>query len=185
MDLRKVVDPAPPARRCRTARCAPTGRTLAAAVLTVLAATSCTPSPAARAALDALPADWPTQMVARANADRAARGIGPVSLCGTLSSAARSKADSLAVTRRLSHSGAGGTLAQRVEAAGYRGWTTLSENLAMGQPTVAAVGDAWMLSVEHRDNLLDPRITHLGAGVAADGNGSLYWVQELGQQGSC
>ena len=151
----------------------------------MLIGTSCTPSPAARAALDALPAAWPPQLVARVNADRSARGMGPLSLCPTLSAAARTKADSLAVARRLSHSGAGGTLAQRVEAAGYRGWATLSENLAMGQPTVATVGDAWMLSTEHRNNLLDPRMTHLGAGVAADGNGSLYWVQEFGQQGTC
>ena len=173
------------ARRARSGAGGRPGRGFAALVLAVLVATSCTPSPAARDALAALPADWPAQMVARVNADRAARGIGPLVLCPTLSSAARTKADSLALTRRLSHTGLGGTLAQRVEAAGYRGWTALSENLAMGQPGVGVVGDAWMGSTQHRDNLLDPRMAHLGAGVAADANGSLYWVQEFGQQGSC
>ena len=66
---------------------------------------------------------------------------------------------------------------QRLAAAGatYSNW---GENIAMGQPTPAAVMAAWMNSQGHRDNILNGAFTHLGTGVRY-GTGTVLWVQDF------
>ncbi len=67
--------------------------------------------------------------------------------------------------------------AERLNAAGatYGSW---GENIAVGQPTPAAVMAAWMDSQGHRENILTGSFTHLGVGVRY-GTGTVFWVQDF------
>ncbi|MGN8645999.1 CAP domain-containing protein [Gracilibacillus sp. HCP3S3_G5_1] len=53
-------------------------------------------------------------------------------------------------------------------------YTKASENIAAGQETPEEVVQAWLDSEGHRQNLLDPEVTHIGVGFTADGN---CWTQ--------
>ncbi len=55
--------------------------------------------------------------------------------------------------------------------------TYVGENVAMGYRTAAAVMEGWMNSSGHRANILNGRFTHIGIGVAADSDGTLYYTQ--------
>jgi uncharacterized protein YkwD len=86
----------------------------------------------------------------------------------------------------MSHVGSNGsTMTQRVQGAGYVGWTSLGENVAAGYPTVTAVMSGWMGSTGHRANLLSTSYQHVGVGRAPSGSGALYWTQNFGRSGSC
>jgi uncharacterized protein YkwD len=77
---------------------------------------------------------------------------------------ARLQALDMAWADAISHNGLGHTsLGWRVTQSGFK-WWIVAENVAAGQPTVAAVMRAWMESPGHRRNILDPRLTHLGVG---------------------
>ena len=52
-----------------------------------------------------------------------------------------------------------------------------AENIAYGQATSQAVIDGWMNSEDHRKNILNPDLTHIGIGVNMDSDGRLYWAQ--------
>ena len=51
------------------------------------------------------------------------------------------------------------------------------ENIAMGQKTPAIVVQDWMDSEGHKKNMLNPGFRSMGAGVAIDSGGRIYWVQ--------
>ena len=53
----------------------------------------------------------------------------------------------------------------RMRAAGYSGGL-MGENIAAGQPTPAAVMDAWMHSAGHRANILNRRFRAVGLVIA-------------------
>ena len=50
------------------------------------------------------------------------------------------------------------------------------ENIAMGQPTPAAVMADWMNSKGHKENILRGEFTGIAVGIA-EKNGAKYWVQ--------
>jgi len=56
-------------------------------------------------------------------------------------------------------------------------FTGTGENIASSYTSPATVMTAWMNSSGHRANILNPRFTHLGVGVALDSTGKLLWVQ--------
>lgn len=58
--------------------------------------------------------------------------------------------------------------------AGYAG-----ENIAAGQIDPADVVNAWMNSDEHRENILTPEFTRMGAALYRGGNYGTYWAQEF------
>ena len=68
------------------------------------------------------------------------------------------------------HSGSdGSTPAQRVERAGYTGWTDTGENVAAGY-TVGGPGDvvaAWLASPGHCENIMNPRFREIGVSYVA------------------
>ena len=94
-------------------------------------------------------------------------------------------------TGGISHTGPDGSqLPQRVNAAGYAGWTTIGENLAAGQGSVSAVMDAWIKSSSHMANLVKPEYRHVGFGrqmglLKGNTNESWFWVQNFGANGAC
>ncbi len=68
-------------------------------------------------------------------------------------------------------------LVSRAAAAGAR-FTTISENLARGRTSPAAIEQLWMSTPVHRANLLNPQLDTLGIGVLED-NGTLIAVQDF------
>ncbi|MDV2582470.1 SafA/ExsA family spore coat assembly protein [Alkalibacillus haloalkaliphilus] len=52
-----------------------------------------------------------------------------------------------------------------------------SENIAAGQQNPRSVVDSWMNSQGHRENILDPNMTHIGVGYAEGGQYRHYWTQ--------
>jgi uncharacterized protein YkwD len=124
---------------------------------------------------------WQTEMVSAVNAERAKLGLNAVVACGTLNRAAQGYAETMSAARHFDHTGPdGSTMTSRTRAAGYNG-RALAENIAQGYTSVTAVMAGWMGSTGHRNNILNPNLTHIGVGKAA-GN---YWVQNFGAGGTC
>jgi uncharacterized protein YkwD len=119
------------------------------------------------------------EIVRLVNEERASAGCRPVTLEDRLTEAAQDYTDVMARSGVLSHTGPdGSTMAGRVEAAGYQ-WSTLGENIAVGQRTAAAVMDAWMHSEGHRANILNCSFEQIGVGVNTSSNGP-WWTQDFG-----
>ena len=148
-----------------------------------------TAAPATTVPTTAVPSGWRSQLLSAINAQRAAAGVAPLTLCDSLTRAAQDYSGVLAGWGRLSHVGPdGSTLYSRVAAAGYGGYLMVGENLASGQLDVSSVVSSWMGSSGHRANLLHQGFTQLGAGRTDVTSGGLtipYWVLDLGAGGSC
>ncbi|MFM7756833.1 MAG: CAP domain-containing protein [Actinomycetota bacterium] len=149
-------------------------------------ATTAPPTTAAPAS-----ASWQADMLAAVNKVRTDRGLVPLALCGTLNTSAQNYANVLVTTGNISHTGPDGSdLRQRIQAAGYLGWTTIGENLAAGQGSVAAVMKAWIESSSHLANLIKPEYRHVGFGrqmgtYLNSTTQSWFWVQHFGANGTC
>lgn len=119
------------------------------------------------------------ELVASVNSVRAANGLAPVAENGLLDRAAEDHSLDQAQRNTMTHAGwDGSNPGQRIVAAGYSS-STWGENVAFGQPTVAAVTDAWMNSPGHRAIILSPNFTELGAAAAAGANGAVYWTMDF------
>ncbi|MFM8380564.1 MAG: CAP domain-containing protein, partial [Actinomycetota bacterium] len=152
------------------------------------------PTPATTAPATTTPpasASWQADMLAAVNKVRTDRGLVPLALCGNLNTSAQNYANVLVTTGNISHTGPDGSdLRQRVQAAGYVGWTTIGENLAAGQGSVGAVMEAWINSSSHLANLIKPEYRHVGFGrqmgtYQNSSTQSWFWVQHFGASGNC
>jgi uncharacterized protein YkwD len=123
------------------------------------------------------------RVVELVNAARRQEGLEPLSPAPSLMEAAQRQARAMAESGRLSHTGPdGSTEAERMQAAGYTGWTALGEVVGAGLTSPEAVVAEWLASPEHRARLLDPAYTELGAGYYYLNN-TVYghwWVVDLG-----
>jgi uncharacterized protein YkwD len=118
------------------------------------------------------------------NAERSKAGIAPFRASTQLMQAAQIQAEQMARLGRLEHELSGAkypTPSDRLAAVGYR-WQTYGENIAMGQPSAAAVVDSWMHSSGHRANILNSRFQEIGIGYARDSAGRPYYVQVFATQ---
>jgi uncharacterized protein YkwD len=165
-----------------------------AITLSTLAVVACVPAPHSGAPSGAVAptgaaapaATWQDQMLASINAQRAAAGKPALARCGSLDRAAQAHTEDQAATNTMTHTGSdGSTLGPRANRAGYLGWTSLGENVAMGYSTVDAVMIGWMNSSGHRANLLNGGYTHVGVGLAHSASGQAYWTQDFGASGTC
>ncbi|MBX3599994.1 MAG: CAP domain-containing protein [Rubrivivax sp.] len=137
-------------------------------------------------------ADFQAEVLTRVNAYRRAGATcgdrGPFAATGglawspALAAAALVHSDDMVAGNFFSHTGSDGRNAgQRITAAGYA-WSTWGENIAAGQPTVAAVVDAWMASPGHCVNLMNERLRDIGVACVAGGAGNTYrtyWTMKL------
>ncbi len=124
------------------------------------------------------------------NAFRREQKLGTLSSNKKLAAAARAYAAYLARTGTLSHSADGRTMDARVRAQGYT-FCWLAENLsfrrdAKGFATKALAGTVvtgWRNSPSHRANMVSPKVTEIGVGVArAPGASPTYYsVQIMGR----
>ena len=122
-------------------------------------------------------------VVTLANAERAKAGLGALAVDARLTAAANAHSADQAATNRMDHTGSdGSTMADRVNASGYR-WRALGENVAVGYQDAASVMTGWMKSAGHRKNILTPGFTAIGVAVAAAGDGTYYWTMDLGTGG--
>ena len=114
---------------------------------------------------------------------RQQNGESPLTVSPELTSSAQSYAQLMASEDFVSHVGLdGSTFDGRDEAAGYRQWTILEENLAGGQPDASQAVAAWLASPTHRKNILAPQVRETGVGFAykAGSTYKYYWVEEFG-----
>lgn len=122
-------------------------------------------------------------VLARANAERAAAGLSLLALDPRLNAAAQAHAEDMLLRSYYNHSTPEGAGAgARVRKSGYPA-RLVGENIARGPVTVTEAMDNWMASREHRRNLLHPGFTHLGVGIAVGRNSvgnTVLWVQDFG-----
>ena len=117
-----------------------------------------------------------------ANAHRARAGCPALRVDSRLVTAARRHSQDMARRRYFSHTSPGGTTPwQRIAATGYPR-AAMAENIAAGQPTAAAVVDAWMRSAGHRRNILNCGMRAVGVGLATGGPYRYYWTQDFGSR---
>ena len=75
----------------------------------------------------------------------------------------------------------GNEVSQRAEAQGYR-WRHIGENISRGQTSAREAVTGWINSPGHCHNLMNPRFTEFGAGVAIrqGKRPAAYWTQVFG-----
>ena len=110
-------------------------------------------------------------VIEAANDFRAGAGLSRLSENPALTSAASAFAAYMARTDRFSHTADGRDTGERARAAGYA-YCELAENIAVEEgysPERLArlFMDGWEASPGHRRNLLNPRVTETGVGVAS------------------
>lgn len=125
------------------------------------------------------------EMLERINTIRRGIGLRPLELNPRLTDAAQAHAEDMLARSYYNHvSPEGTTPRQRVRAAGFM-TDLVAENIAAGQTSPEDALGAWMHSSDHRRNLLDPRLTHIGIGMALGSYEHRYkvlWVQSFGRQ---
>lgn len=124
-------------------------------------------------------------MLAIVNAARTVEGRPPLVLDPQLNAAAQAHAEDMLKRTFYSHQSPEGSLPRRrVEAAGVSA-DVIGENIAAGQTSTENVMEAWMHSSDHRRNILEPRYTHLGVGLAVGSYEHKYkvlWVQDFARK---
>ncbi|MGZ4650234.1 MAG: CAP domain-containing protein [Kineosporiaceae bacterium] len=123
-------------------------------------------------------------MLRLVNTERASAGCVPLRSNPVLVGVARAHSRDMAVRGYFSHASQDGrTPFDRMRAAGYSGGL-MGENIAAGQPTAAAVMDAWMHSPGHRANILNCGYRAVGIGVfrRATSPFHVYWTQDFGDR---
>lgn len=116
-----------------------------------------------------------TDLLAKMNAARAARGVAPLKMNATLTRPAVTHSRYLASIGELGHNGADGKpFWVRIYKAGYSKSKAIGENLGMISGCEAAAGDTmvdmWLKSPGHRRNLLDRSFKNVGIAVVAAGD---------------
>ncbi len=109
------------------------------------------------------------------NRDRVRHGLRPLAWDERLAAVARAHSRDMAEQGYFGHvSPSGGGHRARLAAAGYRALVS-AENISHAQ-SVAEAEQALMRSPGHRANILDPRVTRVGIGLARDPRGELRWL---------
>lgn len=144
---------------------------------------------------------WEAEILRLTNIERQANGLGTLSACPRLATAALAHTNRMLEGQFFAHNdpGTGSAIVDRIRATGYLdgagGWR-VAENIAMGYMTAAATMTGWMNSPGHRANILTPELTHLGVGVSigiwdawrgtySNWNSATMATQNFGTGGSC
>jgi uncharacterized protein YkwD len=119
------------------------------------------------------------------NESRKKEKLPPLRVNATLCKAARGHAENMAKQEKMEHILDGKKPGQRVNAAGYD-YRFVAENLAKAEaeedPNTPAsppadIHKGWMDSKTHRDNILNPKHTEVGIGIARSKKGTYYYSQ--------
>jgi len=118
-------------------------------------------------------------LVDLANKSRAEAGLPPLAWDESLAAAARAHAQLMASQGQISHRYQGeADLGQRAAQAGAH-FSLIEENIAMGY-SPDTIHNSWMHSQGHHDNLLNPKIDHIGVALVQV-RGELYAVADYSQ----
>ncbi len=115
------------------------------------------------------------------NAERAYRGLAPLTRDARLDGAAALHAADMAANDSCGHTGSDdSSLTDRLAAAGFP-WSACGEVVAAGQATPETVVAAWMASAPHRAALLSGAFSTFGVGYAyrEDSAYRHYWTVDL------
>lgn len=105
-------------------------------------------------------------VIAQVNAQRKAQGLSPLRSSPKLMKAAQAHACDNAARGVYSHYGSDGSdLSARIRRTGYQ-IRIAAENTGMGFDDPARLVAFWMKSPGHRSNILNPRVTEVGVGLA-------------------
>ncbi|MEM7284963.1 MAG: CAP domain-containing protein [Actinomycetota bacterium] len=144
----------------------PLRRAVCLLVLTLLAAVAAVSAVGAQDATWTLAPQDEARFVDHINAERAAAGLGPLTLDTSMRDAARSWTYWMAENVTLAH-------ADDIVTGAPSDWTKVGENVGRGG-SLDAVMDAFMASPSHAANVLDPGYTLVGIGVVWTDDGRLY-----------
>lgn len=112
------------------------------------------------------------QILKETNQVRAQAGLAPVAMSESLNQVAQGCSQQQAAQGYMAH-------CDNFAAKFPAGWTTASENVAVGY-AVTEVTTGWKNSPGHYRNMTDPRATHVGIGVAYGADGTPYYTQNFG-----
>ena len=110
------------------------------------------------------------------NQARKARGLHPLIQDADLTQVARAFSDDMLVRRFFDHTTPDGVTfderltdryPHRVRLMGENIWYASGYNIGKIRQVAQEIVDDWMSSPGHRENMLDPKFTHLGVGVSA------------------
>ncbi|MCL1878326.1 MAG: stalk domain-containing protein [Defluviitaleaceae bacterium] len=124
-------------------------------------------------AQDTMPLEF--RIMQLTNAEREAHGLDPLISCDALWLTARSHSEDMATNGFFSHIGSNGSTPQQRVAARGMSYSIWAENIFSGGTTPEAIMQGWMNSADHRANILNPSLTHIGVGVHAQ-----YATQKFG-----
>ncbi|PIC83057.1 S-layer homology domain-containing protein [Sporosarcina sp. P1] len=116
------------------------------------------------------------QVIINVNVKRQNAKIGNLRADPALNRIASARAEDLAKLGELSHiTPTYGTAEELLQKFDYK-WTAYGENIGAGFHDALEITNAWLASPAHKENLLSPVFTHMGAGTAPDPTGKIYWV---------
>ena len=122
-------------------------------------------------------------LVSMTNSARAQNGLGSLSTNSELATAAYNKANDMLTQGYFAHNSPDGkTPWDFIKGAGYD-YVYAGENLAIGYTDATELFDAWMNSVTHRENILNPNYREIGLAVVSgnyQGSDTIVVVQEFG-----
>lgn len=119
--------------------------------------------------------DSVNELLALMNAERTARGVGPLAIVNEISLVAQAR--TLEIETCFSHQRPDGTLGYvLVDNAGIA-YTAHAENIAGGYNTAQEVHSAWMASAQHAAAITDALYTRVGIACHTGNDGKKYWVQ--------
>ena len=116
------------------------------------------------------------QVVALTNEARLENGLEPLAISTSLMESAQFKTDDMVATGVFSHDSPNYGGFQNIFARFNIAYSTIGENIALGQRSPEEVVDAWMNSEGHRRNILNSKFTHIGVGYSSKGH---YWTQHF------
>jgi uncharacterized protein YkwD len=120
----------------------------------------------------------------------AARACGPANYAAApalvwndrLQQAATAHARDMAARGYFDHtSPEGGTLASRLQGAGYD-YRSAGENIALGQPSTARVLEDWLGSPGHCQNIMEARFREMALACVRNAGNRPVWVMVLGSR---
>jgi uncharacterized protein YkwD len=121
-----------------------------------------------------------SDLLSRANAERAARGLAPLAYDPVLTNLGNDWARAMASSAGFNHR----NLQPVLDSPYFVGYVSLGENIYWGSGAKAASGaahQAWMQADGHRRNMLNPGFDTVGIGVYCAGDGKLWLSVNFGR----
>lgn len=125
---------------------------------------------------------WSKEVIRLINEEREKNNLAPVVYDSKLTQVAIIKAQDMVKRNYFEHVspyyGAPWDLATLFDYS----YTSFGENIARYFKSPEAVVKAWMLSPDHRDNIMKEHYTNTGVAISQDSKGNYYWVQMFSSQ---